>query len=87
MSNPLINVSADKLRQAAFIQDEIEKLQSRLEATLSGESVVVKRKVGRPASKKTATKERAKRQISPEGLERIRAAQRKRWAKHKRNKA
>ena len=78
--NLLTNISASRLREAAKIQGEIERLQARLEKILSGGGRVV------AAKKNAAKKKRAKRTISPEGLERIRAAQRKRWAKHKRGK-
>jgi hypothetical protein len=101
--HPLNNISADSLRKAADIRDQIEALQASLAAILSGESAPAapKKKPGRPkgsgstqaakataapAKKKAAKRKGGKRTISPEGLERIRAAQKARWAKAKKGK-
>jgi len=85
MTSDLSKLTAERLREAARIQTEIERLQARLEKLLTGGG-----RVGRPAKTEGAAtgpkKKRAKRTISPEGLERIRAAQKKRWAKHKKKK-
>jgi hypothetical protein len=103
--HPLNNISADALRQAADIRDQIEALQASLDAILTGSAAPAapKKKPGRPkgsankvvaaaaeataetpaaSGKKKASKRKGgKRVISPEGLERIRAAQKARWAK------
>lgn len=96
--HPLSNISADALRQAADIRDQIETLQAQLDAILTGTTVVAsKKKPGRPkgsgakvaidgSKKKAAKRKGGKRKISPEGLERIRAAQKARWAKAKKGK-
>ncbi len=81
----LSNLTAERLREAARIQTEIERLQARLEKLLSGGG-----RLGRPPKTEAAAaapkKKRAKRKMSPEGRARIAEAQRKRWAKLKRNK-
>ena len=97
----LSNITADALREAADIRDQIESLQARLEAILTGSAVPAagsKKRAGRPkgsgrgpgrkpgAKKKAAKRKGGKRKISAEGLERIRAAQKARWAKAKKGK-
>ncbi|MEZ5326811.1 MAG: hypothetical protein R3F19_17320 [Verrucomicrobiales bacterium] len=104
--HPLNNISADVLRKAADIRDQIEALQASLVAILSGDAAPAapKKKPGRPkgsgniqaagasaaiaapAKKKASKRKGGKRVISPEGLERIRAAQKARWAKAKKGK-
>jgi hypothetical protein len=69
--NSLINLTPQQLRQAADLQERIVALQSEL-AALLGQSGA------QPAAQGA---EGGKRRISAAGLERIRAAQRLRWAK------
>lgn len=97
----LSNISAKNLRAAADIRDRIEELQAQLEAILGGAaapaakkpggrpkgSVTKKRATVKVATKKAAKRKGGKRKISPEGLERIRAAQKARWEKHKKGKS
>ena len=91
-ANPYSNISSDALREAAEIRDQIDSLEARLESILGGGGSVAAppKRRGRPpgsgsaAASGGAPVKRKKRKISPEGLERIRAAQRKRWAKQKR---
>lgn len=89
---PLSNISADSLRNAAAIQDQIETLGAQLRAILTGEAPAkraYKKRGPKPGSKRTATTTTAakrkggSRKISPEGRERIRQAQLKRWAMQK----
>ena len=82
---PYGNITSDALREAAEIRDQIDSLQARLVAILGGDAAPAPpKRRGRPPG--AAKKKGGKRKISPEGLERIRAAQRKRWAKQKRGK-
>ncbi len=71
-----LNLTAQQLRQAADLQERIESLQNELSSLLGG--------TGRLAQAPVSRKPGAKRQISAAGIERIRAAQRARWAKVKR---
>lgn len=77
---PLPSVS--QLKQALKIAEKIEAMEAEL-ASILGESTnetpKAKKGPGRPPKK-------AKREMSPEAREKIAAAQRKRWAKQKRNK-
>lgn len=66
--NSITNLTPQQLRNAAEIQEQILSLQQELSQILGSE-----------ATPPTDTETR-RRQISPEGLERIRAAQRRRWA-------
>lgn len=63
------------LKQAVQIREEIESLQEKLHGLLGGTpSTTTKKKVGRPAGKRT---------ISPEHRAKLAAAQKARWAKAK----
>lgn len=91
------NISSETLRQAADIRDQIDSLNDRLRSILSGGSAaevsaVAPKRRGRPPgvknvessdSEDAAPKKRKKRKMSAEGRERIRAAQKARWAKIK----
>jgi hypothetical protein len=82
----ILAVSAAQLRRAANIRERIEQLEKELLAILGGKSTgsggraKASAAESAPATKK---KRRKKRSMSPEARERIAAAQRKRWAKHK----
>lgn len=69
-----VNLTAQQLRQAADLQERIESLQNQLRQLL-GE------KQGQSPASPAA---KGRRTISAAGIERIRAAQRARWAKAKR---
>ena len=71
-----INVTAQQLRQAADLQERIESLQNQLRGLLGG--------AGKAAQAPAARTGVGRRQISAAGIERIRAAQKARWAKVKR---
>jgi hypothetical protein len=75
-----ITLSAQQLRNAADLQERIESLQGELRALLGGTETPT-------AQAPTAVRAGARRQISAAGIERIRAAQRARWAKAKRASA
>lgn len=75
--NILKDISLETLKRAAEIRQQIMDLEAKLESLLSGKSP------GSRAKKKRATKKGAKRKLSPEALEKIREAQRRRWAKVK----
>ncbi len=67
------DLTTTHLRQALQIREQIEFLQDKLEALLggSGATTTVKKKVGRPAGKRT---------MSAATIEKMRAAQQARWA-------
>jgi len=67
MSNIAANVSAEQLRKALKVSEQIEALQAELASILGGESSVSS----------------GKRTMSPAARARIAAAQRERWAKVK----
>jgi len=67
----LFNLSSAQLRQAADLKERIEALQSQLSQFQGADEVAAI-----PA-------EAPKKKISAEGIERIRAAQKERWAKTK----
>ncbi len=71
--------SAADLRQALKLTEKIEELQNELNALLGSESSVA-------SAPKPRKGKRGPRQMSPEAREKIAAAQRKRWAKSKRDK-
>ena len=68
----------------AAIDAQIAALQSK-RAQLSA---IIGEKPAKPAkpAKRAAAKGRKKRQLSPDAIERIRAAQKKRWSEAKKNK-
>lgn len=71
--NSLINLTPQQLRQAADLQERIAALQGELSELLGGaesSALSAPARAGGP-----------KRRISAAGLERIRAAQRARWAR------
>lgn len=89
-----LNLTADALRRAANIREQIEKLEAEYAAILSGASVAASggvtrrgRKPGpKPKAEKVAAGEkpaRKKRKLSPEARERIVAAVKARWAREK----
>ncbi len=68
------NLTAQQLRQAADIKEQIDALQGRLNALLRGAA---------PAAARTAP---GRKKISAAGIARIRAAQKARWAALKKSK-
>lgn len=72
--------SSSTLKRAAALQEKIETLQKDLASILGGSSVSGK-SVKAPKVKPDGRKK--KRTMSPEAREKIAAAQRKRWAKQK----
>jgi len=86
------NITADALRRAAAIRDQIEKLQAQVSSILSGTAPRRGRKPGRvagPVAKKAApvsAKPRKRRKLSPEARARIVAAVKARWAREKAGK-
>jgi hypothetical protein len=70
MKNGSLGISSGALRRAAAIKEQIERLESDLEKLLGGRAVT--RGLGRP---------RGGRGMSAAGKARIVAAQKKRWAK------
>ena len=76
------NLSSAQLRRAADLKEKISALEQELEAVLGGApgainvaeaAPVVRRGPGRPKGRK----------MSPDGIARIKAAQKLRWAKYK----
>jgi hypothetical protein len=82
MSRP----SPDSLKRALKISEQIAKLEAQLASILgsTAETPTTKRAYTKRGPGK---KKRKKSKISPEGLANIIAAQKKRWAKVKREKA
>ena len=84
--------SLENLKRAIKVAEQIEKLQAELAAMFGGEAaqaVTSKtgRRRGRPAkADKPAKEKKPKRQMSEEARARIVAAQKKRWAKIKKEK-
>lgn len=70
----LTTLTADQLRRAADIREQIESLQAQLDAILREEAPSI------PASKKRGLKP-GKRQMSSETKAKMAEAQRRRWAK------
>ncbi|MFN0129409.1 MAG: hypothetical protein ACKV19_22315 [Verrucomicrobiales bacterium] len=92
------SISADALRRAASIRDQIDQLESEYKAILAGESAPARRgrkpaqkiarRPGRPAKAEApvvATKKtrKKKRKLSPEARARIVAAVKARWARER----
>jgi len=76
MNTPTI----DQLKRGLEIAEQIGALEREMASILHGQSVPSSSKSKRPAS---APKKTKKRNLSPEGLARIIAAQKKRWSKVK----
>ena len=72
------NLSSGQLRRAADIKEKISALEQELSAVLGEASVTVA--ISAPGKAK-------KRNMSPEGIARIKAAQKARWAKYKKENA
>lgn len=83
--------TVEQLKRALAIQEKIAELQAQLEAVLGGTAPKRGRKPSVSVSPADAGegkgngKRRKKRVMSAEAREKIAAAQRKRWAKQKKN--
>jgi hypothetical protein len=88
----MMTPSLENLKRAIEVAEQIEKLQAELAAMFGGEAAkavvsTTGRRRGRPAKADKPTKEKKpKRQMSEEARARIVAAQKKRWAKIKKEK-
>lgn len=88
----MITPSVENLKRAIEVAEQIEKLQAELSAMFGGEAAkavvsTTGRRRGRPAkADKPAKEKKPKRQMSEEARARIVAAQKKRWAKIKKEK-
>ena len=87
------DLSADALRRAASMLEQIETLKAQFAAILDGTAPRRGRKPGRKAEAAVPEgpaparrKRRKKRTMSPEARAKIAAAQKARWAKWKREK-
>jgi hypothetical protein len=84
--------SLENLKRAIEVAEQIEKLQAELAAMFGGETAkavvsTTGRRRGRPAkADKPAKEKKPRRQMSEEARARIVAAQKKRWAKIKKEK-
>jgi hypothetical protein len=76
--------SVNQLRKAIELSEKIQKLEAELAAILGNTSLPKEASTKAP---KTKSAKRKKPVISAEGKERIAAAQRIRWAKHRKAKA
>ena len=72
--------SVDQLKRALQVSEQIQKLEAELASILGSSPKAAKGPKGKPGRKKKV-------QISPEGLANIIAAQKRRWAKVKKQKA
>jgi hypothetical protein len=72
--NAITNLTAKQLRQAANLTEKIASLQSELDQLLGGSTTT-------KAPAAVSATPRKKNKISAAGLAKIRAAQKKRWAK------
>jgi hypothetical protein len=89
----MMTPSLENLKRAIEVAEQIEKLQAELAAMFGGETAKAittsktGRRRGRPAkADKPAKEKKPKRQMSEEARDRIVAAQKKRWAKIKKEK-
>lgn len=73
----LLNLTPAQLRQAADLQEKIEALQQQLSRLYDSSGAAL------PAAAPRRGRPPGKRKISAAGIERIRAAQKLRWAKAK----
>ena len=78
----LKDISLDALKRAAEIRQQIDDLEKELDSLLTGKAAPRKKAKSKAAKKK---KKSGKRKLSPEALDRIRAAQKRRWAKVKKD--
>jgi hypothetical protein len=74
--------SPDQLKRALKISEQIQKLEAKL-ASILGSTAATPTTKRAYTKKGPGKKKRKKTKISPEGLANIRAAQKKRWAKQK----
>jgi hypothetical protein len=86
------NINSVTLRRAADLQDEIEAKQNELAQLLNGQTIVdaslTAPRINPAAPRVTIVQTASGRKFSPEAIEKIRAAQRRRWRKvRKDNKA
>ena len=89
MNTNLDRLTAADLRRAADLTEKIEDLQAELALLLSGKKKPGRKPVKKRVPKKVGAKKKAakkKRTMSAAGRERIRLAQKKRWAKEKAKK-
>lgn len=81
MAIDLRNVATEQLKQVIELREKIDALQNELDQLLGEEAPPISRKPAKPA------KPAGKRVLSPAAKASIAAAQKKRWAAHRRNKA
>ena len=86
-NNPLSNITAEALRKAADLQDEIASLQAQLDAILSGEETSPttgsgRKKRGRPAGRPKGAKSKgARKNASKKKAAKKKAAKKRRFSK------
>jgi len=76
MDSTLTNLSAAQLRRAAELKEQIESLQNELTGLFGGKTSAAPSGGSSTGGKKRGV-------LSPAAIERIRAAQRARWAAHR----
>lgn len=86
MNTNLDNLSADDLRRAADLRDQIEQLQSELEQLLSGKKKPGRKAAAGRAAKKTA-KKRPTRKISAASRKKMSEKRKAYWAAKRKEKA
>jgi hypothetical protein len=79
-SNSLLNLTVAQLRRAATLREKISKLEKELGAIVGEVAPSKAGKDSKDVPEKVKGKGK-KRKMSPEGRERIAAAQRERWRK------
>ena len=72
-----------QLKQAVQISEKLDVLKSELASIMSGSGSTKAKSVKAPKAPKAKKAKKGKSNMSPEGREKIAAAQRKRWAKQK----
>jgi hypothetical protein len=79
MVTALSNISSQQLRRALVLKEQIESLEQELSGILGNKGGLATRAI-------RTGRRRRRGQFSPEARERIAAAQRARWAKHRAKK-
>lgn len=75
-------LTSENLRRAADLQDQVAQLQNEINQLLAGQMVIES-----PSGSRSVTTASGKRKFSPEAIEKIKAAQRKRWKNVRKQKA
>jgi hypothetical protein len=83
MLNPIAQLSATQLRQAALLREKIDKLEEQLASMLDGGVKPVRGARKTASAPKKAPQAKAKGGLTPAGRAKLRRALKARWAKVK----